>query len=230
MDALKKRVSCLERDQYALQYEQRKHERTLVDLQCRMMKDNLIFISIDEVVYSETSEYENVEQSLIKFLEEEMGIRRPIEFARVHRLGIYDKDTAKDNPRQVIAKFERFKDREYVRSLAPETLRGKKFGIREQYSKTVEEKRKSMYPVAKEARKNTDNKVRLVRDKLYIDNEVIIVETSANSEISAPSAKSWSKNIEANATKRNPWQNTNRTEHHIEGNACSTVGRSETGI
>ena len=93
MDAPKKRVSCLERDQYALQYEQRKHERTLVDLQCRMMKDNLIFISIDEVVYSETS------------------------------------DTAKDNPRPVIAKFERFKDREYVRSLAPETLRGKKFGI-----------------------------------------------------------------------------------------------------
>ena len=157
IEDLKRRVSNVERDQYAIQSDQKKCEHTLTDLQCRSMLDNLIFTNIDEIVRTETDEYDNVEQTLMRFLWGEMGIHKPIEFARVHRLGTFDKDSARDNPRPIIAKFERFKDRDYERGLAAETLKGKKFGTREQFPKVIEETRKMLYPVAKEARKSTEN-------------------------------------------------------------------------
>ena len=50
-----------------------------------------------------------------------------------------------------------------------ETLIGKPYGIREQFPTEVEEKRKLLYPAAKMARRNPNNKVRLVRDKLYVN-------------------------------------------------------------
>ena len=50
-------------------------------------------------------------------------------------------------------------------SLAAETLRGRRFGIREHYPKTVEEERKSLYLVAKEAR----NKSSLLKGRSALD-------------------------------------------------------------
>ena len=38
------------------------------------MRDNLIFTGIDEVALSESTAYEDVEKSLLKFLEEEISI------------------------------------------------------------------------------------------------------------------------------------------------------------
>ena len=153
-------MAQIESDQSSLRSNQKKPETTLTDLQCRSMRDNLIFTGINEVTLKEgEEEYEDAQKSLNKFLEKEMGILKIIELHRVQRMGAYDKDSAKESLRPIIAKFENFKDREYVRSLA---LKGKRFGIREQYLKVIEEKRKMLYPVAKEARKIKDNKVRLV--------------------------------------------------------------------
>lgn len=84
---------------------------------------------------------------------------------------------------------------------------------------------KALYPVVKEARKNTNNKVRLIRDRLYINNEEITIETETNSEKSAPSAKQWSKNSESNATKRNPWQNTKSDRTSYRGERVFYRGR-----
>lgn len=99
------------------------------------------------------------------------------------------------------------------------------FLYREQFPKPIEEKRKALYPVAKDARKNTNNKVRLIRDRLYINNEEIIIETGKNSEKSAPSAKQRSKNFESNATKRNPWQNTKSDRTSYRGERVFYRGR-----
>ena len=123
----------------------------------------LIFTGISVVTLKEGEEYEDAQNPFNKFLEEEMGMYKTTEFHRVHRIGEHDKDSAKESPCPIIARFEKFKDREYVRSLAKDTLKGKRFGIREQYPKVIEEKRNMLYPVAKEARKIKDNKVRLVR-------------------------------------------------------------------
>ena len=212
-----------------MQFEQRKSENTITDLQCRSMQDNLIFTNIAEIKYTEVNQYENTEQTLRKFLAEEMGIHKPIEFARVHRLGIYDELTAETSPRPIIAKFERFKDREHVRSLAAETLRGSNFGIREQFPKTIEEKRKVLYPVAKQARKNTENKVRLIRDKLYINDEEVVVELNKTSEKSVPGSKHQQHNNDSNTSRQNPWQSGKLDRTSYRGERVFYRGRGARG-
>ena len=137
------------------------------------MRDNLIFtgISEPEPEYDEVSgepEPENVEESLRTSLRAEMKINRYIGFHRVHRLNSVEKSNSRnEGPKPIIAKFERFCDSEYVRGQAPKTLVGKPYGVRKQFPKVIEEKRRKLYPVMKYYRKNKDNKVRLVRDKLF---------------------------------------------------------------
>ena len=67
-----------------------------------------------------------------------MCIKDDIPFDRVHRLGSYRREQSK--PRPIIAKFERFKDKEYVKSQAPNTLKEKPYKALEQYPKETEGK------------------------------------------------------------------------------------------
>lgn len=73
-----------------------------------------------------------------------MHIQRDINFDRVHRLGKYKR--YQKYPRPIIAKFERFKDKEHVRTAAPKALFGKNYGVREQFPPEIEEKRKNVIP------------------------------------------------------------------------------------
>ena len=54
----------------------------------------------------------NSEQVLRNFLRDEMDIVQPIPFGRVHRLGA--PRNSKTEPRPIIAKFERYKDKEFT--------------------------------------------------------------------------------------------------------------------
>ena len=219
IDNITKRLEKLENDQSSLQSNQNKSDNTLIDLQCRSMRDNLIFTGISETPLQGDEEYEDVERTLLHFLETEMGIYRIIDFHRVHRLGAYHRDTQDTNPRPIIAKFEKFKDREFVRSRARETLRGKRFGIREQFPREIEEKRKLLYPVAKEARQNKD-KVRMIRDKLFINNR----------EVQIDSVETYERQRTANTRKHqiNAWgnQKSDRTAHRGERVFYRSRGRS----
>ena len=105
-----------------------------------------------------------------------MKIERYMEFDRVHRLGRHD--PYKTYPRPIIAKFERYRDKEYVRQAAPDALFNTDYGVREQFPQEIEEKRKLLYPVAKTARQNKENRVRLVRDKLYVNGQEVKVNRS----------------------------------------------------
>lgn len=53
-------------------------------------------------------------------------------------------------------------------------LKGKNFGINQQYPVEIVDRRKALLPVYKEEKKKKKEKgrVRLVADKLYIDNEL----------------------------------------------------------
>ena len=59
-----------------------------------------------------------------------------------------------------------------MRLTAPAALQGKEFGVREQFPAEIENKRRVMYPIMERYKQNTDNKVALVRDKLYILNQI----------------------------------------------------------
>ena len=157
-------------------------EDKVVDVQWRNMRENLIFTGIPESE-RQYDGYGRIKpedcKSVIKeFLRSEMFISRDIQFDRVHRLGKFRRD--QQYPRPIIAKFTYYKDKEDVRQTAPEVLMGKRFGVREQFPQEIEDTRKLLYPVAKNARRNPDNRVRLVRDKLFINGEQHVPNQSSN--------------------------------------------------
>ena len=148
-------------------------EDKCVDMQWRNMRENLIFTGIreSELQYDMRGKIvpEDCETIIKRFLRNEMNVSNDIEFDRVHRLGKFKR--GQQYPRPIIAKFTNYKDKEAIRQLAPQTLIGKSYGVREHFPQEIEEQRKILYPVAKSARQNPNNKVRLVRDKLFINGE-----------------------------------------------------------
>lgn len=173
-------MSQLQADHEVLKEKQSSTESKVIDIQCRSMCENLIFTGIAEQRVSNDTgeEYENCEQTLQQFLRDEMTVDRDIAFDRVHRLGNYR--GSEDYPRPLIAKFERYKDKEYIKMLAPRTLKDTQYGVREQYPKEIEDRRKLLYGEMKKAKRNKNNKVRLIRDRLYINNVEFIPNTDSD--------------------------------------------------
>ena len=133
----------------------------ILDLKCRSMRDNLLFIGLPE------AEDEDCERMLTTFVRNKMKVRKSIGFERVHRIG-RKRDTDDQRVRPVVAKFSNFKDRELVRKQAPQTLKGSDVWVQEQFPPEIEQRRKALYPVMSAERKKK-KKVSLVRDTLYID-------------------------------------------------------------
>jgi chromosome segregation ATPase len=138
-----------------------------IEQQWRSMRDNLIFSGIEE------KDEEDTETELKNFLLTEMHMTN-IDFHRVHRMG--RRETGKTRP--IVAKFVLCKVREDVRKRVPTALKGKAYGINEQFPKEINEKRKTLYPHLKAA-KNQGKKAVLIRDKLYIEGTLFTPDTVA---------------------------------------------------
>ena len=149
-------------------------------IQWRSMRDNLLFTGIAED--AETAS-EDVKGKLRDFVRTELGITESITFDRAHRIGKHD--SQQSFPRPIVAKFHSFQEREMVRWAAPAALRGTRYGVREQFPAEIESVRKTLYPVMKAAKANKNNKVRLVRDKLFINNVQYIPPTGSNDNLDA---------------------------------------------
>ncbi|CAC5366581.1 unnamed protein product [Mytilus coruscus] len=144
-------------------------EEHIVDLQCRSIKNNLIFPGID------FQREEQVEEKLKSFLYYELKIDQKIEFGNCHRFG----KLGLNGIRLIVARFIYRKDLETVLNRTYH-LRGKPFGIKEQFSGEVEARRKKLYPVMKKARQD-GKRVNLARDQLYIDGKEFIAEPENSS-------------------------------------------------
>ena len=66
-----------------------------------------------------------------------------------------------------MAKVSYFKDREYIRLNASKRLKGSQIYVTEQFPPEIEEKRRKLYPVLRQAKKDK-KRAKLVRDTLYI--------------------------------------------------------------
>ena len=132
-------------------------DEDVIDLKCRSMDNNLIFTGIK---YQSEEDAENV---LKNFIETRLGIKKSINFVKVHRFG----KRPNHGNRPIVAKFVNVKDQKTVLSKSYK-LKGTHFGIKRQFPKEIENKRKSLYPVLKESKKNK-KKATIVRDKLYVE-------------------------------------------------------------
>ncbi|CAC5380625.1 unnamed protein product [Mytilus coruscus] len=138
----------------------------VLDLQCRSMKNNLVFTGLYNV------RDENTEKLLRCFLNNELGIDYKIEFGNVHRFGRYQ-----GGGRPIVARFLYHCDLQYVLDNAYR-LRNTRYGIKQQFPKEIEDRRRKLYPIMKEAKRNRKIAT-LVRDRLFIDNELYQIPDDA---------------------------------------------------
>lgn len=160
IDSLLDKMKKLEAEQSVKENDLRAQ---VLDIQCRNMRDNLIFYRLPE----EQGETDNdCMRKILSFIEEKLEIENAtseIKLHRAHRMGKYDPTRI----RPIVAKFAYYPDRERVRKNASK-LRDTNFGISQQFPKSIMEKRKKLVPIMKAARQNGQDAY-IVVDKLYID-------------------------------------------------------------
>jgi len=176
---IEKRVSQLEQKQNDTEEHMQETNEKITDVRWRSMRENLLFFGIPECDYLPENG-ENCEAKIKDFIKSMLDINTDISIDRAHRLGRYNRRNLR--PRPIVVKFTFFKDRELVRSASRQALTGTDFGISEQFPQEIEEKRKKLYSVAKKARENVNNKVNLVRDKLYINGQLYIPNTEGTTK------------------------------------------------
>lgn len=135
----------------------------VLDLQCRSMKNNLVFTGLRH------TQDELCERKLRLFIQEQLGIEHHIEFGNVHRFG----RRGKNNSRPIVARFLYYSDLQLVLQNA-HLLKGTPFGISEQFPAEIAYRRRQLYPKYKEAKQQRRNAV-LVRDKLFIDGKEFVL-------------------------------------------------------
>ena len=131
----------------------------VLDLQCRSMKNNLVFTCLYQ------SQSENCENKLRGFIRQELEIDHYIEFGNIHGFG----RRGANNARPIIARFIYHNDLQMVLQNAHK-LKESSFGISEQYPAEINNRRKNLYPIMREAKQQRRHVV-LVRDRLFIDGE-----------------------------------------------------------
>ena len=173
----------------------------LLELKTRSMQENLLFFGIAE---APPGYNDNVEEKLRDFLATELnqpeGRINNIVFDRVHRIGrpSFDQNIGRNKPRPIVAKFEKYTDREFIRKEGIELNKLRKgFSVREQYPPEIEDRRRILYPAMRNYAKDERNRVALVRDKLYVNGELHTVEQDPKN----PENKIVVKNSTKNSTQ-----------------------------
>ena len=150
-----------------VQTENAKAHNDILYIQHRTMRFNLLFYGVPD-----GGQNEDTEVVLSTFLEKEIGITEaPVQVT--HRLWPFHENQSK--PRTIVAHFVRLRDKARILKDAKK-LAGKPFGISEQYPKEISERRKQLYPIYKQARRN-NRRAFLKVDRLFIDGEEIFPDT-----------------------------------------------------
>jgi hypothetical protein len=127
----------------------RKLQDNIIDLKARSMRDNLLFFNISE------DENENMTETIHDILENQMGFedaKNRVKIDRSHRLGKPTHPSIRrTKPRPIVAKFNFFQDREFIRKNARK-LKGTRIGISEQFPEEIEAIRRYLYPEMKKAK------------------------------------------------------------------------------
>ncbi|XP_062582634.1 uncharacterized protein LOC134244373 [Saccostrea cucullata] len=132
-------------------------------LQCRSMRDNLLFFGLAEYKGNRKEDCVRLIDDFCDDLLRLRNVKQDIE--RAHRIG----RRRNGECRPVVVKFSSFRAREKVRANAGKLV-DTRYAIQEQFPRVIQEQRKQLYPILKEAR-NRGKKATLVVNRLYIDGE-----------------------------------------------------------
>ena len=149
--------------------EKAKVNDSLLYVQSQSMRNNLIFTGITEGINEKP---EVTESKLRTFMVDKLKLARDIvdgfQLERVHRMGDNSgRFDGASKPRNIVAKFLRFKDREVVRQ-ARSNLKGTGHFVYEQFPKEIGDRRKELLPKMRQAIRD-GKRGWISYDTLYID-------------------------------------------------------------
>ncbi|VDI19452.1 Hypothetical predicted protein [Mytilus galloprovincialis] len=132
------------------------------------MKNNLVFTGLNEI-------QEDTEDVIRKFVLNELRIPHRVELGNVHRFGHGAMPGRRaDQDRSVLSSTYR--------------LKGKPYGVNQQFPDAIERARKSLYPLMKQKRAE-GCQVRLVRDIMYVDGQMYTPPSAEDSHaVPAPNS------------------------------------------
>lgn len=160
---LKGVVKEVQRSAASITLDNKRMKETLLDIQCREMRDNLIFSGIKE---DKDNSEDTVRHFMTKNLKMPPEVVRDITFSRVHRLG----RPVDGKTRPIIARFEHYKQKELVKSRGKE-LKGSSFWLNEHFPAEINDRRKKLRPIMRE-NWALEHKVALSVDRLYINGQL----------------------------------------------------------
>ena len=173
IENLTKMCKTVENKAKSLQDEKIALESKVLDLECRSMRENLLFYGIAEKTG------ENCENLVKEFCADRLLIENvdQITIDRAHRVGF----ASTRGPRPIVVKFHSYKSREIVRNKSFETdisaeLKRTEHGVGVQWPKQVRDARKELRPIW-ERENQKGNRVRYVRDKLYVNGRLVNPDT-----------------------------------------------------
>ncbi|KAL4000606.1 solute carrier family 15, member 5 [Sarotherodon galilaeus] len=163
---LRESVKCLTENVSQLNRENKKIKETVIDLQARGMRDNLVFSGIPE------SAGEDAETTVKSFIKTNLKLPedtvKNITFDRVHRIG--PMQAVAGRPRPIVGKFGHFKQKEQVKSCGRE-LKGTDLSVNDQFPKEILERPRVLFPVRCGFIQKGSRAVIAV-DRLYVDGQL----------------------------------------------------------
>ena len=122
------------------------------------MRDNLVFYNIPE---SEAAEDRDGPEELISnVIKEKLGIQEKVHFEIVHIMGSRRNADRSPKARPIVAKFSSNKQKGKVKGEGAK-LKGINIGMSKQFPKEIQERRKELWAVFKEA-KHQGHRVKMV--------------------------------------------------------------------
>ena len=174
--SLKQQVSANEKQTKILEQDLRKQQtinhdmsESIVDLQSRSMRENLLFHGFEECKTSEDWKSEDCSAQILDFCCNKLGIedaKTRIKLDRAHRVGKYDR--AKTRP--IVAKFNFFGDKVEIKNASRSKLSNEPQRVGDQFPQAIRERRQKLIPYFVEA-KSAGKPAVLSYDKLYMDNK-----------------------------------------------------------
>ncbi|KAK7882263.1 hypothetical protein WMY93_028437 [Mugilogobius chulae] len=144
VDSLTSTLSSVKSQLTAVTTESKAMQETILDLQSRSMRDNMIFSGIPEP--STDDPEKAVKDFMVNQLKLTPQTVEQITFHRVHRLG--QKLPTATRPRPIIVKFEHFKQKELIQRQGKQ-LKGTHFGLNDQFPPEIIRRRKILFPIRK---------------------------------------------------------------------------------
>lgn len=164
---LEKNLNELKTTTALVQKENKRLNNAVLELKWRSMRNNIVISGLEE---EEEEDSTITEQKVKTFLKDDLKMPpeslAKVDFQRAHRFG----KVSTDKPRPIVACLTHFKMKSAIMERGRQ-LKDSPLGLNDQYPKEIMDRRRILVPILKEKRKQKQ-KVKLVVDKLYVNNEL----------------------------------------------------------